>query len=520
MNKLLVGGILVGAIAAGGYFYAAHSLETSVERMVVAYNENEANGFTISYTDLDTSLLSRTATITGIHAQNRATPENTVSVGTARLDVGFGFSAGTPRLKSVRLNNTKATNTTATVRVGYLHVAGESLEDLSMATSFPAWSGSLHKVEILDAEVLSITPESAFSLGAFQLDISDGGNWLDEFLIKDVNITSTLPDGAPAQGKLDTFQIRGGNVGALLRFVETTQAQALFGVADPALSQQMAHEMAKESLNYFGFEGFELSGLAAELPNGITINLDNASVTNISRHAGIVTGANSKIEEFVVSNLGKASPQAAQLLAIAGLDTFRLNGTSRIRYDDTSKSLQGRSKMVVSDMFGIDSKMELSGVDVEKMAEKLLAVQQAQFDFMSQMQANPDEQLTPEEINDQMVERMIDAYTGYYSGFDLDLALADMGGTARVLDVYSAMTGVPPETLQAAFIAGVKNTAKEELGDTTPESLMPAVNGFLATPSQPLYLKVKTKKTPDEEILRGLTAENWPELLEVSFRVE
>ncbi|WP_417450727.1 hypothetical protein [Kordiimonas sp.] len=517
MNKVLVGGALVGAALAGGYFYAAHSIESNIEQMLASYNESAENEFTISYDDLDPSLLSGTATVSGIVAQNRATPAQSIKVDTARLDVGFGFDGDADNLKSVKLNNVAASNVSETIRIGYLHVAGEGLDDLSKASSFASWSGSLHKVEVLDVEVKSSAPDSVFVLDAFVLNTSDDGNWLDEFRIKNISMTSTLPNGSPAEGKLEKFEVSGGDIGALRRFIEMTQAQAMFGVADPAMSREMAHEMARQSLNYFGFEGFELVGLTAILPNGLGIDVESLSVRDIDRRAGMVVGAKSEISEFVVSNLGMASPAAAQMMTIAGIDTFRLNGRSTIRYDEQDKRLLGQSKMTISDMFGIDSKMTFTDVDVEKMAKKLLAVQQAQFDFMEELQANPDDRLTPEEVNQRMIQQMVEAYTGYYSGFDLALVLADMGGTERVFNVYSAMSGVPVPDLKVALIGGIEQMTNTELGATTPETLMPAVKAFFATPSQPLYLKVKSKKTPDEEALQGLSKDNWPDLLDVSF---
>ena len=51
MNKVLLGGALVGAVVVGGYFYAANSLHSSIEQMVASYNESIENEFTVSYGD-------------------------------------------------------------------------------------------------------------------------------------------------------------------------------------------------------------------------------------------------------------------------------------------------------------------------------------------------------------------------------------------------------------------------------------------------------------------------------------
>lgn len=515
MKRILVGGALVGAVAVGAYAYVDHRFEAEIIDAIERRNADPEVDGVLVYESLDTSLLSGTATISGLVVTNRETKAVATRVknGSMKFDVGFGGSPGT--LEAFSFDGIEVSDATARITVAHLSADGLNVDPLGAASldSLTDMTVENFKLDDIKATITAPAPME-FSLRRIVLDTSDEGKTLDEFRFEGLLLDAVSPIGVPLKAKLDEIHVRGGNIGVLRDLFDMEKTAD----GQPKFKKAAMRAYMKESLNYFGLEKVRLKGLDVAAPNGVTVTLDEMLVDDVKRRAGMVMGARGKLDNFRVTNLSVISPQAAQILSIAELDQFVMNGESKTGVDETSNTFTSDAHMRIEDVLDTRMSATLRDVDIETMVERITALQEEQITLMERIEKGD---MTPEDmvaLNQQMMANVIGVYFGYYEGFELTTTLEDIGGVRRGLNVYSAMTGMPVEELRTQFAAAATQNLMMLFGENTPPQLQETFTSFLASPSTPLGVSVKSRQDMRQVKPEDVNAANWGDYIAVDIR--
>lgn len=355
-----------------------------------------------------------------------------------------------------------------------------------------------------------------FTLNTVNIETSNDGDWLDEFLIEGLDLDMVMPDtGMPLKAQLTQMQLVGGNIGAIRGLMDAKPSE---NGGAPTFGADAMRVYMQESLNYMGIEKANITGLDVNVPGGVAVTLTNMSVDDITRKNGVALGGRAKIENFKLSNLASISPQAAQILGIAGLDQLVMNAASVTSYDEGTSTFTSKGHLRADQLLNLNMNIKIDGVDLDQMTKLIGEAQERQIAFIKKME-DPD--MTPEQAAEYMAEsqqHMLDAYFGYYSGFNMNMTLEDIGGLERGLRVYSAMSGLPVEQLRMQFGMAATQNLMMMLGANTPEELEATINSFMGNPSSPVIISLESKQDMRTVSPEDVDQSNWHEFVKVDIK--
>ena len=517
MKRVLIGGLIVGAAAIGAYAYADYRFEKQIMAAIESRNANPDVDGHLSFTSLDTSFLGGTAKVANLRVTNKASgAENTrIKYGTLTFDVGFGGNPGA--LTGFSFDGIVLSEPAGTVTVSHLSADGLNINPMDASEMQSLVNAKIGSFQLTDMRVKTMVPAPMeFALNTVNLETSKDGDWLDEFLIEGLDLDMVTPDtGMPFKTQIKRMQVVGGNIGAIRGLMDVKPSG---NGGAPTFGADAMRVYMQESLNYMGIEKATIAGLEVNVPGGVAVSLTNMSVDDITRKNGVALGGRAKIENFRVSNLASISPQAAQILGIAGLDQLVMNAASVTSYDESTSTFTSKGHLRADQLLNLDLNVKIDGVDLGQMTKLIGEAQERQIAFIEKME-DPD--MAPEEVAEYVADsqkHMLDIYFGYYSGFNMNMTLKDIGGLERGLRVYSAMSGLPVEQLRMQFGMAATQNLMMLLGANTPEELETTINGFMGTPSSPVIISLESKQDMRTVNPEDVDQNNWHEFVKVDIK--
>lgn len=510
-------GVLV--IAGGAYGYLSYEFTNQVEGALYAFNEQSDNEYNITYGDVDTSLFSRSFTLTDLVASERNSEDDdkgeTITAKKLVATLGGKETGSMLDLASVDVNGISIKGGDSTVDVNSLRLGGVD------AASF---------MEQVESERFREIPVSFIEVRGFRFDDNNGGRGglntfrfaatpdgsrLEEFLIE--NFTVDDPAGK-VDMSIGTIRFSGGDLATLTDF-----ARMAAGIdADNTLSDReidaMAERMAAAAVGSFGVESMRMSDLRVTGAQGVSVSLRDMQFTDIVRQGAMVVGMNFRLDDLAMENMKAISPQAAQIFTIAEMEGLHIDITSQASYDAQASQLSSTSSIHLRDLVTLNSDMRLQDVDLEAMAEGMIPMQKENYRTMlMQMAGKAPETPDPQAELGRMLDMVAAAYAGYYSKAQMTLTLEDKGLNERGLRVYSTLSGMPEDQLRQQFAVAAAANMSALLGSSAPDNLPQIFTGYLTAPSQPFTLSLANKAPLTKEDLTGMTMATWHQLFDVGL---
>ncbi|WP_020399987.1 hypothetical protein [Kordiimonas gwangyangensis] len=517
MKRVLIGGLVVGAAAVGAYAYADHRFEAQILAAIESRNANPDVDGHLSFSSLDTSFLGGTANVTDLLVTNKVsgTEVTRIKDGMLTFDVGFGGNPGA--LTGFSFDGVVLTEPAGTVTVSHLSADGLNINPMNADEMESLAGAKIGSFKLTDMRAKGMAPgPMEFALNKVNFETSNDGDWLEEFLIEGLNLDMVMPDtGMPLKAQLKQMQLVGGNIGAIRGLMDVKPSE---NGGAPTFGADAMRVYMQESLNYMGIEKATIAGLEVNVPGSVTMSLTNMSVDDITRKNGIALGGRAKIENFRLSNLASISPQAAQILGIAGLDQLVMNAASVTSYDESTSTFTSKGHLHADQLLNLNMNVKIDGVDLDQMTKLIGEAQERQIAFVKKME---DPNMTPEQAAEYVAEsqkHMLDVYFGYYSGFNMNMTLEDIGGLERGLRVYSAMSGLPVEQLRMQFGMAATQNLMMLLGANTPEELEATINGFMGNPSSPVIISLESKQDMRTVNPEDVDQSNWHEFVKVDIK--
>lgn len=509
-------GVLV--IAGGAYGYLSYEFTNQVEGALYAFNEQPDNEYNITYGDVDTSIFSRSFTLTDLVATERNTKDSTngeiISAKKLTATLGGKETGSMLDLASVDVNGISIKSGNGTADVSSLRLGGVD------AASFMEQleSESFREIPVSFAEVRGFRLDhnnGKSSLNTFRFAATPDGSRLEEFLIENFTVNDPVDK---VDMSIGTIRFSGGDLATLTDF-----ARMAAGIdADNTLSDReidaMAERMAAAAVGSFGVESARVSDVRVTGAQGVSVSLKDMQLTDVVRQGAMVVGMNFRMDDLAMENVKAISPQAAQIFTLAGMESLHIHVTSQSGYDAEASELQGSSSLQLQDLLTLNTDMRMQDVDLDAMARGMVPMQKESYrNMLMQMAGKAPETPDPQAELARMMDMLTAAYAGYYSKAHMVLTMENNGLNERGLTVYSALTGMPEDQLRQQFVMAASANMANLLGSSAPDNIPQVFTSYLATPSQPVTLSLANKAPLTKEDLTGMTMATWHQLFDIGL---
>lgn len=510
MKRTLIGVAAIIGITGASYAYLTNEVESSLHSLIDNFNASEDHRMHVAYDDLDIGLFDGSVNMSGIVLKNRDNEATQMKIARASAEMDFWSEADIPSISGGSLAGVDFDAPKAEIKLANAGFEGVDLE--SFAKNWKTKEFTTAPVRLFELDGLELKSKENNAIDAviesIRFETENNGKDLVVMAFGGLKIDSA----EAGTTNLGLFSVRGGDIELFAKFLSAAIKSESDQEASKQALEAMADDLAAASLNYGGVKSFEMSDFAVSAPNGFAMSIDEVYFRDLQLISGLLVGGKFGVTDFFIPKLAGLTPQFDPILEIAEQDSFRMNVKGFSEYDETTSELKSESSIILDDLISISSDFEMQDVDLAKMAAAMKELQKKQIEAAFDDIEVGEESTPPSdpaaELNE-MINLLLDAYTGYYSSIGTTMNVEDRGLNTKFLNVYAAMAGATPDQLRAHFGQIGLVSLSQLLGTSTPTNLQETLQSYLAEQSVPFTFSMKSNSAFDADTVSELTAENW-----------
>ncbi|MCJ9427557.1 hypothetical protein [Kordiimonas marina] len=501
----------LGLAAAGGFGYSSYRFETDVRTAVNKFNSDPENKLQLTSRAFSTNLWSKSVSMMDVQLIDKASHAIVIKAKNASVEVsrqeGKILSLGHAMLEGLSISTNAGDYSFSRLGFDSLNLVGADLLGVFLAST----DTTLTRAAPVSIAVTGLTGTLGrnnpirFKAKTYRTDISANGKRLDQLLIDNLMID------APSQQfwlSLGHIQINGGDINLLSNIARAASQQPHTHHGVPNKKRSLPEDIAVAAVKYFGVDTIAFLDLRATLPRNVIVSVEAMKLGNFEHRAGIIVGLKLTLKDLQIENLTQASP----LLRHTPFNTLNMNMQAESHYDAQARRQESLSDITLGGLVRVRSRFALSEVDLDKMARTVISFERNQIDAFLGESKKP---TAPKAVLAEMINTLAQTYSGYYSGVEGTIDVTDRGLAQSYLEFLAGIVNQNPEELRPMAAMAALLSFTSIFGDTMPDNLSDALKAYFAAPSQSLRFKMRNKDIITAEALKGLTLDNWQQLISI-----